>query len=98
MFDDEQFPTNDALYWNDAGESNSDMAGLPSVSWERVSDFHDYTFWGNGISPTDINQGYIGNCWVMAAVSALAEREGRIDEIFVNDDISANGIYALQMY
>ena len=34
----------------------------------------------------------------MAGVSAVAEIPGRIDDFFVTDEISANGIYAVQMY
>jgi len=34
----------------------------------------------------------------MSGVSALAEVPGRIDSVFVNDDISKNGIYAVQQY
>lgn len=58
--------------------------------------------WGpNGkesVNPQDINQGYIGNCWIMAAISAIAEVPGRVDSVFVNDEISEAGIYAVQMY
>jgi hypothetical protein len=34
----------------------------------------------------------------MAAVSAVAEVPGRIDDFFVTQDFSENGIYAVQMY
>ena len=40
----------------------------------------------------------MGNCWLIAAISALAEVPGRIDSIFVNDEISENGIYAINMW
>jgi len=79
----------------------------PYISWKRLSDFSSNqfdqgNFWGpNGISsvnPQDINQGYIGNCWIMAAMSAIAEIPGRVDDIFVNDGYSDSGIYAVQMY
>lgn len=76
------------------------------IDWKRISggdsDFDGKTFFGpNGISsvnPQDINQGYIGNCWIMASVSAMAEIPGRIDSFFVTNELSDNGIYAVQMY
>ena len=75
------------------------------VTWKRISDsdFHDdKSFFGpNGLSsvnPKDIIQGYIGDCWGMAAISALAERKGRVDDFFVSDAISPQGIYAAKMY
>jgi hypothetical protein len=72
----------------------------------RVSDpnFPGKTFWGPGktkddITPEDINQGYIGNCWIMAAISALAEKEHRISDYIVSDAIDMqNGIYAMNFF
>ena len=91
------FPTADALYWKDAGETTADneMWKLDAVGieWTRVTDLKrkkpGLNFWGpnknvNDISPQDINQGYIGNCWVMAAVSALAERSNRVTRFVLN--------------
>ena len=104
-FIDFNFPWNDALYWSDVGEAGSDMAQLDGyINWMRISNdsFPEVTMWGpNGkssVNPQDINQGYIGNCWIMAAISAMAEVPGRVDSIFVNDDLSEAGIYAVQMY
>ena len=34
----------------------------------------------------------------MAAISAIAETPNRVDDIFVSDALSPNGIYAVQMY
>jgi len=104
---DVNFPIEDALYWYDAGEIGSDMDKVDEyVTWMRVSDssFPGKSFWGpnkkaSDITPTDINQGYIGNCWIMAAVSALAEHDHRIDEYMVSDKIDyENGIYAMNFY
>jgi hypothetical protein len=104
---DVNFPLADGLYWYDAGEIGKDMDKVDEwVTWMRVSDsnFPTSTFWGPGktaadISPTDINQGYIGNCWIMAAVSALAEKHHRIDEYMISDAIDkVNGIYAMNFY
>jgi calpain-15 len=50
------------------------------------------------ITPEDIRQGYIGNCWIMAAISAVAEVESRIDDLFLTKYLSPNGIYGMQLY
>ena len=34
----------------------------------------------------------------MAAVASLAEKSGRIESIFHNTEVSANGIYAVDLY
>jgi hypothetical protein len=50
------------------------------------------------ISVQDINQGYIGNCWIMAGLSALAERPSRIDKLMESDAYNPHGIYAMNIY
>ena len=90
---DHNFPIVDALYWKDAGESQCDNAGLVfGINWKRISDsdFHPSpSFWGtSSINPKDIVQGYIGNCWIMAAISAIAEVPERVENFFVSDDLS----------
>jgi calpain-15 len=52
----------------------------------------------SNITPEDIRQGYIGNCWIMAAISAVAEVEDRIDDLFLTKYLSPNGIYGMQLY
>lgn len=61
--------------------------------------------WGdNGISVHDIRQGAVGNCWFLAAASAMAEEPARLESMFVDWDvgstngISNNGIYTLKFY
>ena len=34
----------------------------------------------------------------MAAVASLAEKSGRVESLFLNKEVSANGIYALDFY
>jgi len=94
-FTDVNFPTDDGLFWADAGEAGGDMAQLASwIDWKRVSDnsFPAHTFFGpdgkEDITPEDIVQGYIGNCWIMAAISAIAEHPNRVENMFVNTEIS----------
>ena len=64
-----------------------------------------YSLWGeNGISPEDIRQGGVGDCWFIAAASAMAERSDRLERLFINEDneftggICPKGIYGLQFY
>ena len=45
-----------------------------------------------------MNQGNIGNCWFISAASALAEEKGRMESVFINDSVSAKGIYGLNFY
>ena len=61
----------------------------------------DSTLFGpTGANPEDINQGSLGNCWVMAGASAVAEVPGRIERIFLNNNnaLSKTGIYGVNIY
>ena len=61
----------------------------------------DSTLFGpTGANPEDINQGSLGNCWIMAGASAVAEVPGRIERIFLNNNnaLSKTGIYGVNIY
>ena len=60
-----------------------------------------YTLWGDGVSADDIEQGACGNCWVLAAASAIADNQpDKMKSIFLNQDHDLNkaGIYAVTLY
>jgi hypothetical protein len=62
-------------------------------------EFPSHTLFGSdGITPKDIKQGSIGNCWFMAAASAVAEKAHRLDRIFLQDETNESGIYALRLH
>lgn len=58
---------------------------------QSVSLFED------GISPTDIQQGSLGNCWFLCALSALAEFSPLVQKIFVNPVCNKEGAYGLRI-
>lgn len=106
-FVDSKFPADEtSLLWKDVGESWS-TAGEVEV-WKRISDLYadgkaqndGHTLFGsNGVTPEDIFQGSIGNCWFMSAISAIAEKPGRVESLFLNDtnEIEPMGIYGINM-
>ena len=48
--------------------------------------------------PTDVRQGAIGNCWFMAAASAMAEKPKRLEQVFLNEQTSKIGMYGVNLY
>eukprot|EP01017_Pseudomicrothorax_dubius_P012530 TRINITY_DN15245_c0_g1_i1.p1 TRINITY_DN15245_c0_g1~~TRINITY_DN15245_c0_g1_i1.p1 ORF type:complete len:211 (-),score=37.03 TRINITY_DN15245_c0_g1_i1:59-691(-) len=54
----------------------------------------NYTFL-KVVDPNQIIQGILGDCYLLSAMSALAERPEFVRRIFQNDDISPYGIYSI---
>ena len=82
-------PDISALSWSEFGEDKLDLSEIASeVTWKRIGDAFDssYTLFGNkGVVPGDIVQGSLGDCWLLAGASAVAEKPGRIEKLFVNN-------------
>ena len=73
------------------------------IKWERATALTDgpkRTLFGKGISPDDAIQGAIGNCWFIAAASAVAEVPGRMEKVFLNrrNKLNEAGIYGVNLY
>eukprot|EP00961_Rhodomonas_salina_P200268 2701540-Rhodomonas_salina.1 len=43
------------------------------------------------VDPDDIHQGQVGNCWLVSALSALAEFDGAVKSLFKEQDLSSEG-------
>ena len=75
---------------------------MTKTTWKRAKDAYagKSLFGTTGIRPADIRQGSIGNCWFMAAASAIAEYPGRMEKVFLNNvnEISSKGIYAVNFF
>lgn len=83
------------------GEGAETADNAAKTVWKRVSDiFPNKTLFGKGISPDDIKQGGLGNCWFMSAASAIAEKPGRLDQAFATREntLNKNGIYAFNFW
>eukprot|EP00919_Chromeraceae_sp_WS-2016_P057905 GHVR01137236.1.p1 GENE.GHVR01137236.1~~GHVR01137236.1.p1 ORF type:complete len:487 (+),score=135.24 GHVR01137236.1:620-2080(+) len=50
------------------------------------------------ISPNDLKQGSLGNCWLVAAITALAEFPHMISRLFKNKEIQKDGRYEIHLY
>lgn len=102
QYTDKDFTTDaSSILWTDHGETHlSDL--VPNIEWVRASvAFPGHTLWGSeGVTPDDIDQSALGNCYWLAAAASLAEVPGRIEAIFLSKDNaqSPNGIYAVNLH
>eukprot|EP01084_Bolivina_argentea_P252400 423642_1 len=71
------------------------------IKWIRASQLCKtgkmYLF-EDGIEPSDVVQGALGDCWLMAALAALAEFPGAIENCFWSFEYSTRGKYYLKLY
>jgi len=54
--------------------------------------------WGSGIQPGHIVQGQIGDCYAIAALSAMAENPYRVKNMFLTQSLNAEGIVAMRVF
>lgn len=66
-----------------------------SIAWARAPDVIPHMKIFEGISPNDINQGEIGDCYFLCCLSALAERPVYIERLFDTDKVNEQGVYAV---
>ena len=50
------------------------------------------------IGPNDIRQGKCGDCYFLSSISSLAEKENRVERIFITKEVNKAGCYAVQLY
>ena len=101
-FTDDAYPYQDAVFWADRPFESKSLIAANSydLQWKRIGDYwSDRTLWGpSGVVPGDVAQGDLGNCWLMAALSAYAEYPSRVHDLFHNTEKSPSGLYGINMY
>lgn len=92
-----------------AGPSDADLVrNMDEIikAWPRTQDVvtNGSSLWGaNGISPRGVHQGDLGDCWMLAAASSLAEHGSRIEKLFANVeagsvDFNEDGFYVFEFF
>jgi len=66
------------------------------TGWARPSEMTEGkpSLWGSkGVLPAGTNQGLLGDCWMLASASALAEHPDRVMKMFTNTEYDSAGIF-----
>lgn len=66
-------------------------ARLPKLVWTQASLFKH-------IRPSDVVQGYLGNCYFLAACATVAAHPHAVKHLFSSEDLSKHGKYGVRLY
>lgn len=69
--------------------------------WHRLTDIYkgkEISLFGKGVSPNDIEQGELGNCYFLAVAACLAQYPSRLKRLFLGDQqVNKNGVYGIML-
>lgn len=104
-WEDPEFPADhtsmawDRRKWGQAPHAYAVKANLP---WKRIPDIYggSTSLYGklNKPVPNGVGQGELGDCWYLAAVSAVAEVPNRITDLIYNQEYSKNGVFRVNFH
>ena len=101
-FTDEDFPpTTRSLIGVNAKLTEDPPSSFSSLKWKRLGEFPKVSVGDpifRGISPNDVRQGILGNCYFVAAVCGLAEYPSNIKRLFENEEVNEWGVYSLWFF
>jgi calpain-15 len=103
-FTDDSFPANESSLYNDLTRKPSDwlVTHNKSIKWLRPADIkvekEERLRWSvfNNTKASDIQQGYIGDCWLLSPLSVLAENPTFLHRTIVNK-VSNDGYYQVRL-
>ncbi|CAF1256605.1 unnamed protein product [Rotaria sordida] len=96
-FVDDEFPHSPSSLGDSYSQNN--------FEWVRISKFcssfrnDDPTEWTvmSSPEPSDIEQGLLGNCWLVTALSLISERPRMLQHILLTQNINDEGVYLVRL-
>ena len=100
-FTDLKFPAAFKSLWGygESGNPNADRKFYKELIWcrpKKIFQTENYRLFDD-ISPNDIIQGQLGNCYFLSSVAAIAEYQHRIKRLFLKDTKSSIGCYSVAL-
>ena len=109
QFTDESFPPEKKSLisdWNDpADDIQEKVEDWDKFVWTRSDDVEELNddegklaIFADSITPSDIKQGLLGDCYFLSVLSVLTEVPSRISKLFEIDSRNDQGIWAVKLY
>jgi len=79
----------------------TDVMGWEKYNWSRVEDIlnsKNYQVFEDGISPDDIIQGSIGDCYFLSAIGSLSKFSRYIDRLFLTKERTKEHLYGVFIF
>lgn len=102
LFIDTTFPPNNTSLFKTNQNPNGLSNGENLIVWKRPNQFlwmgETCVLYGDSIQPCDVNQGQLGDCWLLCSLASLAEFPHLVENLFLGKSASANeaGVYKVQ--
>ncbi len=110
-YNDKEFPANEEslgeyeasgkpVFWvrgDDILAPLEDVDGDGKIGKNERRGGHAHLF-QDGITPSDICQGMLGDCWLLSAISCLAEFPGVLENLFAEKVYSYRGKYSVKLF
>ena len=97
-FTDAKFPASkNSLTNHDGSKKEKDWNGYTWKSTKDIFHSHEYSIF-SGIEPNDIEQGSLGNCYFLSALSSLAFSQHRITKLFLTDRVNGCELYVIMLF
>ena len=98
-FKDSNFQPNEYSIYGFGDRKDYSLQELRNLPWLRPDDFfkgEEFRVFDT-IHCNDIEQGGLGDCYFLAAISAIAEYPQRLERLFLTKEYSQKGIYVVAM-
>lgn len=96
-FIDQDFPPLNISMYDHSG-AKAPASYLTNAIWRRCRDFIDGTpVVVNTIHPNDVDQGELGDCWILSSITALAEHPHRVEKLLVTQRVNDVGLFQVQL-
>eukprot|EP00761_Pharyngomonas_kirbyi_P011973 gb/GECH01011999.1/.p1 GENE.gb/GECH01011999.1/~~gb/GECH01011999.1/.p1 ORF type:complete len:575 (+),score=114.10 gb/GECH01011999.1/:1-1725(+) len=99
MFEDTVFPPSSSSLLFSPGRPGKDTGFKDQVAgWRRPSQWSSNSrLFKKGVECSDVEQGALGDCWLLAACSTVATHPRVLERVFVHSDLE-NGEHTVRLY